>query len=551
VRLGLRRERALTLAGAAIVLLALLAPLWAQLHKIGAPQEEGFMLVVPDRVLHGALPHADLAWLYGPASAWFPAAAYRLFGTDVLTARLVGLVYELVTVGVIFLLGLRWGRVSATAASLVAVLFVTTKGLTPLPWNGALPLVLLAVLFGVRALEHVEARAVARRAAFAAGLCAALATVFRADVAIGVVAALVVLGWRSPPWLRRDAIVGFAVGLVPWVVHVAMAGPGTVFRGLVTDPLHLQPSNEMPVPPNPRIVHGFIESFIYSANPKWPLPRLSFAAQLTAWFFLIVFALVATLAVALWARRRARTVRATLLLALGVLGVGLMPSVVQRADASHLNNLGALVFPALVFAGSEMVTVVHDDRRRTVLDALAATLVVVLVAGLTATWTSAAYLDDVLVSAGERDQKAASFSHRGRTFYFAPNNIPEVRDVVETVERVSKPGERLFVGPQDLRRTPYNDSMIYYLLPQLRPATRFIYMNPAVALHDHDELADDVASADVLVLSRQWDQWKEPNDSVKYGPGTANDVVRDEFCEVPLRSEHQTSLYRVYRRCRR
>jgi hypothetical protein len=28
-------------------------------------------------------------------------------------------------------------------------------------------------------------------------------------------------------------------------------------------------------------------------------------------------------------------------------------------------------------------------------------------------------------------------------------------------------------------------------------------------------------------------------------------VVRDEFCEVPLRSEHETSLYRVYRRCRR
>jgi hypothetical protein len=362
---------------------------------------------------------------------------------------------------------------------------------------------------------------------------------------------LVVIGWRAPSWLRRAGLLGVGVGVVPWVVHLAMAGPATVFRGLVTDPLNLQPSNKMPVPPNPRLVNGFIESFIYAAKPQWPLPRLSYAAQLTAWFFLIVFALVATLAVAVWALRRTHTTRATMLLALGILGVALMPSVVQRADASHLNNLGALVFPAMIFAGSELVATVHDSRRRVFFDVLSAAVVLVSVAGLTATWTSAAYLDDVLVSVGARDQRATSFTHRGRTFFFAPNNVPEVRDVVETVERVSQPGARLFVGPQDLRRTPYNDSMIYYLLPQLRPATRFIYMNPAVALHDHDELADDVASADVLVLSRQWDQWREPNDSVKYGPDTANDVVRREFCDVPLESRNERSLYRVYRKCRR
>jgi len=50
---------------------------------------------------------------------------------------------------------------------------------------------------------------------------------------------------------------------------------------------------------------------------------------------------------------------------------------------------------------------------------------------------------------------------------------------------MSKPGERLLVGPSDLRRTWYSDAFFYYLFPELTPATRFIEMDPS-------DLTDDL-----------------------------------------------------------
>src|SRR5207244_401295 len=107
----------------------------------------------------------------------------------------------------------------------------------------------------------------------------------------------------------------------------------------------------------------------------------------------------------------------------------------------------------------------------------------------------------------------------------------------------------LLVGPTDLRRAPYNDSVFYYLLPKLKPATRYIYTNPATTLYDAREWADDVKSADVLILDDEWSHWNEPNDSVKYGPNLPNEIVRRDFCPVPLAHRHATSLYHVYVRC--
>src|SRR5438552_13682126 len=39
--------------------------------------------------------------------------------------------------------------------------------------------------------------------------------------------------------------------------------------------------------------------------------------------------------------------------------------------------------------------------------------------------------------------------------------------------KIVLPGTTLFVGPLDLRRTNYNDTFIYHLMLQLRPATYF------------------------------------------------------------------------------
>ena len=49
------------------------------------------------------------------------------------------------------------------------------------------------------------------------------------------------------------------------------------------------------------------------------------------------------------------------------------------------------------------------------------------------------------------------------------------------VPKIAKPGDRLFVGTTDLRKTPLSEAYLYYLLPEYPPATYYIEMDPGVA----------------------------------------------------------------------
>jgi hypothetical protein len=97
------------------------------------------------------------------------------------------------------------------------------------------------------------------------------------------------------------------------------------------------------------------------------------------------------------------------------------------------------------------------------------------------------------------------------------------------LEKLAHPGDRLFVGPADLRRTNYNDTFLYHMLPQLRPATYFLEMNPGSANRPNSRLASDIRTADWLILNRTYDDWREENSSGGNGSDEPNLVVRTEF----------------------
>jgi hypothetical protein len=118
--------------------------------------------------------------------------------------------------------------------------------------------------------------------------------------------------------------------------------------------------------------------------------------------------------------------------------------------------------------------------------------------------------------------------------------------VVARAGRLARTGDSLFVGPQDLRRTNYGPTYMYFLLPQLRPASYYMEMNPLTANREGSGLAGELRRADWLILTSAWDDWNEPNESSKLGSSEPNDVVRSKFC---LRSE--SGEYRLYERCRR
>jgi hypothetical protein len=135
----------------------------------------------------------------------------------------------------------------------------------------------------------------------------------------------------------------------------------------------------------------------------------------------------------------------------------------------------------------------------------------------------------------------------GRDFYAGRRAVQvQLTQILKLADRISKPGDRLFVGTGDLRKTPYSDAFIYYMLPQLTPSTYFIEMDPDVANAKNSRLAKDVASANIVILSRVWDVWVEPNDSRLFGPEKPNEVLKQHFCTVK-----NDTLYVLLQRCAR
>ena len=63
-------------------------------------------------------------------------------------------------------------------------------------------------------------------------------------------------------------------------------------------------------------------------------------------------------------------------------------------------------------------------------------------------------------------------------------------------------------------------------------------------------MAEEVASADWLILSHVWDPWSEPNTSRELGSDKPNQVVEQNFCKVGEYGEGLVPYFLLYERCR-
>jgi 4-amino-4-deoxy-L-arabinose transferase-like glycosyltransferase len=545
-RFGLDKRDALAVG---ILLAAFALPLRGLLRSPGPPMEEGFMLVFPERVLHGAIPNKDFLHLYGPGSLWFLAGVFKVFGTSLMSERVVGLLQQMSVAFGVFAIARRWGRGLALGCGLIAVLFLVPLGLVALAWVGAVGLGLLALAAGAASRDAGDSVR-GRRLALVAGLLMGLALLYRIDLVLAVALSALALGATSPPMIKRRFGIGFGLGLSPYLIHLATAGPGTVVTGMITDPLFkLRGGRSLPIPPPWGHFNSAIQFVADLIKLRWPLPTLAGPAQLTVWFFLLVISVVGLTVVGVQAVRRDRqATRPRVLLAAALFSVGIMPQALQRADGTHLAwvSCAALAFvplAAVEFLGARSPR--WASGRRLATAAVGGLLLVLLLAIPDNTFRG--YANFTAQTFGLH-RAAYTMSHRGRIFYYGrPDDARAANRLTAAVERVSKPGDRLFVGPQDLRKTPESDAYFYYLLPQLKPATYYIEMDPGVANANDSGLAAEIHRSDVLILSSAWNYWDEPNNSRKVGSDQPNKVVRTEFCRVGRFGSH----FELFTRCKK
>jgi hypothetical protein len=167
------------------------------------------------------------------------------------------------------------------------------------------------------------------------------------------------------------------------------------------------------------------------------------------------------------------------------------------------------------------------------------------------------YADYVGQTFGYR-QDGVAIEHDGRTFYYGREQVAvAAEEMLDDVDRFTEPGQKLIVGTGDLRRTPYSEAYLYFLLPDLVPGTRYIEMDPGMANTDDSGLADELRAADVVILSTVYDDWDEPNTSRDYGSDEPNQVLDQEFCRKGSYGVNPSfdpnapkrAIYELYVRC--
>ncbi len=507
------------------------------------------MLVLPDRVLHGAIPNKDFLWLYGPGALWVLAAAYKIFATHLVVERIVGLIQ----IGGMALAAAAlvrwWGRWVAVSAVLLSVMFVMpTLLLTAIPWTGGAAIGLASIVSLLQARHDIGAGDVtrARRWAFAGGVLAALATLYRIDLALALVLAGAAALWGLPRTTVKRALIGLGVGLVPYVVHIGLAGPGTVWRGMLIDPIfHLRSGRSLPVPPNPDHLEGI-------AGHRAGRPVVAAAEAVdTATTVRVVRAARAAVGRA----RRPRHLggapvpgafRPRVLLAGALFGLGMFPQALQRADSAHFAWVSAVVVVIIPAAIVEVASVVRPAWSLARVGPVAGIAVILATSLLLPTFTARRYF--ALVQDSVDLPEAIAITRHGRTFYIPddPALARSIESLLDAVAREVKPGSRLIVGNTDLRRVPNVDSFLYYLLPDYEPGTFSVEFEPGLTNRRGTPLTREMRRADAFIASDRWIiGWSEPNTSMQPGDPGPGEVLRDEFC---LRGDFGSG-YKLFLRC--
>lgn len=421
--------------------------------------DESILLIYPEQLLDGRVPNRDFFTVYGPGNFAVLAAAFSVFGQSLVVERLVGVAYQAAIVAGVMGVTRRHGFGAHIGAGVVSVLLMA--GPTPaLSWMGGLAISVCSL-----ALLHRGGH----RAAMVAGVLAGLAMCWRYEMAVLVVAAAPLL-WRDAR--ARRYLVGYAVGLVPTVLHMGVAGRAVV-DNVVLERMGL----------NAQLDSSLLSPFV---------------ALLAG---LLLLAGVGMLAMALWRRDRVA-------LSSAVLAVLLLPQAFQRVDFVHVVAMaGSVVFP---LALGPLFGLMRRSAPPGVVEAVAGFAVL-------------AFAVEAALTPGTN-----VVHHGGRTLY----GSPAARQVVAAVTEHVPAGSRVFIGSSDMSVPTVTAIELYQLLPEYRNDFYYLELPVGVAEKHGSPLVADIESADALVLTDPPPGLELQYPHLGTGSQDANRAVAAGFCPV-------------------
>ncbi|MGB6200040.1 MAG: glycosyltransferase family 39 protein, partial [Candidatus Acidiferrales bacterium] len=175
------------------------------------PHDDGMLAQSAERVLEGQLPHRDFDEVYTGGLSYLHAAAFKLFGTNLFSIRLMLMLFFALWVPVLYYCASRF--VGPLGAALVTFLGVTWS-VPVYPTGMPSWYCLFFATFGVAALmRHLETRA--RVWLFVAGLCGGFSFLAKSPGIYFVVAALLFFVYREQSEARMASEDGVSSARLP------------------------------------------------------------------------------------------------------------------------------------------------------------------------------------------------------------------------------------------------------------------------------------------------------------------------------------------------
>ena len=161
-------------------------------------------------------------------------------------------------------------------------------------------------------------------------------------------------------------------------------------------------------------------------------------------------------------------------------------------------------------------------------------------------FTATRYADYSLQTFGVH-RHSYKIEHDGRIFYYGKQDRAAAANmVIAAAARISQARatalRRARRSAQDAvqRRVP-----LLHARPTSCPRPTTSRWIPAWRTPRDSGLDQQLASADIVILSKIWDDWSEPNDSRKVGSDKSVRVLARDFCHVGT----YLDLYELYRKC--
>jgi hypothetical protein len=501
------------------------APLPRLYGATATSMEEGSILEYATLTLHGSVPTKDYWTEYGPLNVYVPTVAFAITGPSVPVERTLGLAYRAVLIAALFSLLRRFSRRGAWICALLSWFAIAPFGLMAYSLIGGLGFTLAGLALLTRALDSDPPPAlelVGAGVAFGVGLG------FRPDLILVAALPAIVLLWRRRRTLRPLLLSTGATIAVPYGILLATAGLHNVLRCLFIDPLiHLRAGRALPVPPSFSLVGEYFTRVTAYSDALTGHNWLGAQASVQiAEFFWVMVAIGVVLILSIVGPLRSRDRR---WIALAVAALLLASDFLQRTDLSHMRQVGCVWLAVAPTATMVILRKRFTHREVTVGWAtVGLSLIIFLVAPVQVVL---GFTDLFRAAPHQRDNRTVVVSHEGRT---VPTGswieAAFMHQIVNEVSHHSRPGQLFFEGPVDLRFTNYNEPILYWMEPQLHPSTYYLEMNPGISNAASSGLAAEVRNADVVVLSKRYVAFNEPNSSTRPGSNAPNVVIAQHFC---------------------